>query len=94
MDCRGLDSNVSSTEINRLGPASSLLFKRLISVVSRIHANVFFRAFVDANMMKKRRQQVFHQLGGFSQQGAVSSILGKYVLLKVKCCEVLPNMKL
>lgn len=53
-----------------------------ISVLSRIHASVFFRAFVDANMMKKRRQQVFHQLGGFSQQGAVSSILGKEVLHK------------
>lgn len=36
-----------------------------------------FRAFVDANVMKKRRQQVFDQLGGFSQQGAVCSILGK-----------------
>lgn len=37
--------------------------------------------------MMKRRQQVFHQLGGFSQQGAVSSILGKEVLLKVFSAE-------
>lgn len=38
---------------------------------------VYFRAFVDANMLKKRRQKVFDQLGGFSQQGAVCTILGK-----------------
>lgn len=84
MDCRALELNVSSTKINRLRPASSLLFKNQIAVVSLIHTSVFFRAFVDANMMKKRRQQVFHQLGGFSQQGAVSSVLGKDILLKVK----------
>lgn len=84
MDCKELESNVSSTGFNRLGPVSSLFFKKQIGVVSCIHASVFFRAFVDANMMKKRRQQVFHQLGGFSQQGAVSSVLGKVVVLKVK----------
>lgn len=38
---------------------------------------VCFRAFVDANMLKKRRQKVYDQLGGFSQQGAVCTILGK-----------------
>lgn len=45
------------------------------SVTFNLHCLQQSRAFVDANMMKKRRQQVFHQLGGFSQQGAVSSIL-------------------
>lgn len=38
---------------------------------------VCFRAFIDANMLKKRRQKVYDQLGGFSQQGAVCTILGK-----------------
>lgn len=38
---------------------------------------VCFRAYVDATMMKKRRQKVFEKLGGFSQQGAVCTILGK-----------------
>lgn len=52
------------------------------------HARVFFRAFVDANIMKKRRQQVFHQLGGFSQQGAVSTILGKEVLQTLTLCRI------
>ncbi|XP_040907533.1 Meckel syndrome type 1 protein isoform X3 [Toxotes jaculatrix] len=33
------------------------------------------RSFVDATMLKKRRQKVFDQLGGFSQQGAVCTIL-------------------
>ena len=38
---------------------------------------VCFRAYVDATMMKKRRQKVFEKMGGFSQQGAVCTILGK-----------------
>lgn len=38
---------------------------------------VSFRAFADGNMMKKKREKVFDQLGGFSQQGAVCTILGK-----------------
>lgn len=43
-----------------------------------IHPNsICFRSFVDANMMKKKRQRVLNQLGGFSQQGAVSSVQGK-----------------
>lgn len=33
-------------------------------------------------MLKKRRQKVFEQLGGFSQQGAVCTILGKNINLK------------
>lgn len=38
---------------------------------------MFRRAFVDAAMLKKRRQRVFDQLGGFSQQGAICTVLGK-----------------
>lgn len=62
--------------------------QKQIAVVSYFHARVFFRAFVDANIMKKRRQQVFHQLGGFSQQGAVSTILGKEVLQTLTLCRI------
>ncbi|XP_015239091.1 PREDICTED: Meckel syndrome type 1 protein isoform X1 [Cyprinodon variegatus] len=36
------------------------------------------RAFVDAAHLKKRRQKVVDQLGGFSQQGTVCSILEAY----------------
>lgn len=56
------------------------------SLFSCTRAVVCFRAFVDANVMKKRRQQVFDQLGGFSQQGAVCSILGKD--LYINCSEI------
>ncbi|KAK6322507.1 hypothetical protein J4Q44_G00072990 [Coregonus suidteri] len=34
------------------------------------------RVFVDASTLKKRRQSVLDQLGGFSQQGAVYNVLG------------------
>ncbi|KAM9788760.1 tectonic-like complex member MKS1 [Neosynchiropus ocellatus] len=45
------------------------------SVTFNLHCIQQAKAFVDATMMKNRRQKVFDQLGGFSQQGAVSSIL-------------------
>ncbi|XP_028277356.1 tectonic-like complex member MKS1 isoform X1 [Parambassis ranga] len=45
------------------------------SVTFNLHCIQQARAFVDATMMKKRRQKVFDQLGGFSQQGAVCTIL-------------------
>uniref|UniRef100_A0A671WIC5 MKS transition zone complex subunit 1 n=2 Tax=Sparus aurata TaxID=8175 RepID=A0A671WIC5_SPAAU len=45
------------------------------SVTFNLHCIQQARAFVDANMLKKRRQKVFDQLGGFSQQGAVCTIL-------------------
>nr|XP_046266299.1 Meckel syndrome type 1 protein isoform X3 [Scatophagus argus] len=45
------------------------------SVTFNLHCVQQSRAFVDANMLKKRRQKVFDQLGGFSQQGAVGTIL-------------------
>lgn len=41
------------------------------------------RAFVDASMLKKRWQKGFDQLGGFSQQGAVCTILGKDIESKL-----------
>lgn len=50
---------------------------RIFTVWFKYPCFVCFRAFVDANMLKKRRQKVFDQLGGFSQQGAVCTILGK-----------------
>ncbi|XP_041656747.1 Meckel syndrome type 1 protein isoform X2 [Cheilinus undulatus] len=45
------------------------------SVTFTLHCIQQARSFIDANMLKKRRQRVFDQLGGFSQQGAVCSIL-------------------
>uniref|UniRef100_A0A3Q3X2T4 Uncharacterized protein n=1 Tax=Mola mola TaxID=94237 RepID=A0A3Q3X2T4_MOLML len=45
------------------------------SVTFNLHCMQQARAFVDVNMLKKRRQKVFDQLGGFSQQGAVCTIL-------------------
>ncbi|KAM3602157.1 uncharacterized protein V6R79_025205 [Siganus canaliculatus] len=45
------------------------------SVTFNLHCMQQARSFVDANMLKKRRQKVFDQLGGFSQQGAVCTIL-------------------
>ncbi|XP_073335269.1 tectonic-like complex member MKS1 [Pagrus major] len=45
------------------------------SVTFNLHCIQQARAFVDATMLKKRRQKVFDQLGGFSQQGAVCTIL-------------------
>ncbi|XP_059207638.1 Meckel syndrome type 1 protein isoform X2 [Centropristis striata] len=45
------------------------------SVTFNLHCIQQSRAFVDVTMMKKRRQKVFDQLGGFNQQGAVCTIL-------------------
>ncbi|XP_069001905.1 tectonic-like complex member MKS1 isoform X1 [Embiotoca jacksoni] len=45
------------------------------SVTFNLHCMQQARAFVDATMLKKRRQKVFDQLGGFSQQGAVCTVL-------------------
>ncbi|XP_027129065.1 tectonic-like complex member MKS1 isoform X3 [Larimichthys crocea] len=45
------------------------------SVTFNLHCIQQARAFIDAAMLKKRRQKVFDQLGGFSQQGAVCTIL-------------------
>ncbi|XP_071783046.1 tectonic-like complex member MKS1 isoform X1 [Centroberyx gerrardi] len=45
------------------------------SVTFTLHCIQHARAFVDASILKKRRQRVSDQLGGFSQQGAVCNIL-------------------
>ncbi|GAA6232066.1 Meckel syndrome type 1 protein isoform X1 [Lates japonicus] len=45
------------------------------SVTFNLHCIQQAKSFVDAAMMKKRRQKVFDHLGGFSQQGAICTIL-------------------
>ncbi|XP_046899099.1 Meckel syndrome type 1 protein isoform X1 [Hypomesus transpacificus] len=45
------------------------------SVTFTLHCLQHARAFVDASMLKRRRQSVLDQLGGFSQQGAVYNVL-------------------
>ncbi|RVE64298.1 hypothetical protein OJAV_G00144160 [Oryzias javanicus] len=45
------------------------------SVTFNLHCIQQARAFVDAAVLKRRRQKVFEHLGGFSQQGAVCTIL-------------------
>ncbi|KAM6907184.1 tectonic-like complex member MKS1 [Xenentodon cancila] len=45
------------------------------SVTFTLHCIQQARAFIDAAILKKRRQKVVEQLGGFSQQGAVCNIL-------------------
>ncbi|CAL8266160.1 unnamed protein product [Merluccius merluccius] len=45
------------------------------SVVFNLHCIQHARAFVDARDLKKKRQSVLDQLGGFSQQGAVYNIM-------------------
>ncbi|KAK5611161.1 hypothetical protein CRENBAI_020942 [Crenichthys baileyi] len=47
-------------------------------VTFSLHCIQQARAFVDAALLKKRRQKVVDQLGGFSQQGTVCSILEAY----------------
>uniref|UniRef100_A0A6Q2X4P1 MKS transition zone complex subunit 1 n=1 Tax=Esox lucius TaxID=8010 RepID=A0A6Q2X4P1_ESOLU len=52
-------------------------FRTLTSgtVTFNLHCIQHSRAFVDASTLKKRRQSVLDQLGGFSQQGAVYNVL-------------------
>uniref|UniRef100_A0A8C7W842 MKS transition zone complex subunit 1 n=1 Tax=Oncorhynchus mykiss TaxID=8022 RepID=A0A8C7W842_ONCMY len=45
------------------------------SVTFNLHCIQHARAFVDASTLKKRRQSVLDQLGGFSQQGSVYNVL-------------------
>lgn len=45
------------------------------SVVFNLHCIQHARAFVDARDLRKKRQSVLDQLGGFSQQGAVYNIM-------------------
>uniref|UniRef100_A0A3P8VI02 MKS transition zone complex subunit 1 n=1 Tax=Cynoglossus semilaevis TaxID=244447 RepID=A0A3P8VI02_CYNSE len=63
-------------------------FVRLLMIVTfNLHCIQQARSFVDATMMKKRRQKVFDQLGGFSQQGAVCSILEAFHRVRKKMQE-------
>ncbi|XP_068456728.1 tectonic-like complex member MKS1 [Clinocottus analis] len=57
------------------------------SVTFNLHCIQQARAFVDATMLKKRRQKVFDQLGGFSQQGAVCTILEAFQRARKKMQE-------
>ncbi|XP_042355626.1 Meckel syndrome type 1 protein isoform X2 [Plectropomus leopardus] len=57
------------------------------SVTFNLHCIQQARAFVDAAMLKKRRQKVFDQLGGFSQQGAVCNILEAFQRARKKMQE-------
>ncbi|XP_049897410.1 Meckel syndrome type 1 protein isoform X1 [Epinephelus moara] len=57
------------------------------SVTFNLHCIQQARAFVDAAMLKKRRQKVFDQLGGFSQQGAVCTILEAFQRARKKMQE-------
>uniref|UniRef100_A0A7N5ZY50 MKS transition zone complex subunit 1 n=1 Tax=Anabas testudineus TaxID=64144 RepID=A0A7N5ZY50_ANATE len=57
------------------------------SVTFNLHCMQQARAFVDASMLKKRRQKVFDQLGGFSQQGAVCTILEAFQRARTKMQE-------
>ncbi|KAM8835387.1 tectonic-like complex member MKS1 [Synchiropus picturatus] len=57
------------------------------SVTFNLHCIQQAKAFVDATMMKNRRQKVYDQLGGFSQQGAVSSILEAFQRARQKMQE-------
>uniref|UniRef100_A0A672ZDL2 MKS transition zone complex subunit 1 n=1 Tax=Sphaeramia orbicularis TaxID=375764 RepID=A0A672ZDL2_9TELE len=62
------------------------------SVAFTLHCIQQSRAFVDATLMKKRRQQVFDQLGGFSQQGAVCNILEAFQRARRKMQEARENL--
>ncbi|XP_074467427.1 tectonic-like complex member MKS1 [Sebastes fasciatus] len=57
------------------------------SVTFNLHCIQQARAFVDSTMLKKRRQKVFDQLGGFSQQGAVCTILEAFQRARKKMQE-------
>uniref|UniRef100_A0AAY5LCN3 MKS transition zone complex subunit 1 n=1 Tax=Esox lucius TaxID=8010 RepID=A0AAY5LCN3_ESOLU len=60
-------------------------FRTLTSgtVTFNLHCIQHSRAFVDASTLKKRRQSVLDQLGGFSQQGAVYNVLGNHFLRRI-----------
>ncbi|KAK2828677.1 hypothetical protein Q5P01_019711 [Channa striata] len=57
------------------------------SVTFNLHCIQQARAFVDVSMLKKRRQKVFHQLGGLSQQGAICTILEAFQRARKKMQE-------
>ncbi|KAK7925106.1 hypothetical protein WMY93_007416 [Mugilogobius chulae] len=57
------------------------------SVTFNLHCIQQAHAFVDAILLKKRRQKVVDQLGGFSQQGAVCNILEAFQRARKKMQE-------
>uniref|UniRef100_A0A3P9KN97 MKS transition zone complex subunit 1 n=1 Tax=Oryzias latipes TaxID=8090 RepID=A0A3P9KN97_ORYLA len=57
------------------------------SVTFNLHCIQQARAFVDAAVLKRRRQKVFEHLGGFSQQGAVCNILEAFQRARKKMQE-------
>uniref|UniRef100_A0A672HKM1 MKS transition zone complex subunit 1 n=1 Tax=Salarias fasciatus TaxID=181472 RepID=A0A672HKM1_SALFA len=57
------------------------------SVTFNLHCIQQARAFVDAAMLNRRRQKLFDQLGGFSQQGAVCTILEAFERAKKRMQE-------
>ncbi|XP_029028760.1 Meckel syndrome type 1 protein isoform X2 [Betta splendens] len=57
------------------------------SVTFNLHCIQQAKAFVAASMLKKRRQKVFDHLGGFSQQGAVCTILEAFQRARTKMQE-------
>uniref|UniRef100_H3CQC7 MKS transition zone complex subunit 1 n=1 Tax=Tetraodon nigroviridis TaxID=99883 RepID=H3CQC7_TETNG len=62
------------------------------SVTFNLHCMQQARSFVDANMLKKKRQRVLNQLGGFSQQGAVSSVQEAFRRARRKMQEAQENL--
>lgn len=77
-------SPLTCTACNKPGKAAAdplmvslqLLLKKSSWVVNS-PCSICLRSFIDANMLKKKRQRVLNQLGGFSQQGDASSVQGK-----------------
>lgn len=57
------------------------------SVTFNLHCIQQAHAFVDAIVLKKRRQNVIDQLGGFSQQGAVCNVLEAFQRARIKMQE-------
>ncbi|XP_029924215.1 tectonic-like complex member MKS1 isoform X1 [Myripristis murdjan] len=62
------------------------------SVTFTLHCIQQARAFVDASLLKKKRQRVFDQLGGLSQQGAVYSVLEAFQRARRRMQEARQNL--
>ncbi|XP_056909515.1 Meckel syndrome type 1 protein isoform X1 [Takifugu flavidus] len=62
------------------------------NVTFNLHCMQQARSFVDANMLRKKRQRVLNQLGGFSQQGAVSSVQEAFQRARKKMQEAQENL--
>lgn len=62
------------------------------SVVFNLHCIQHARAFVDARDVRKKRQGVLDQLGGFSQQGAVYNIMEAFQRARRRMQEARENL--